>query len=58
MDCSTEKEVYFYKYCNHCKYGEVEEGEDPCNACLTETVNTYSHKPLYFKESENTKSND
>lgn len=50
MDCSTEKEVYFNEYCDKCKYLETDDGEDPCNECLTNTVNTNSHKPINFKE--------
>lgn len=58
MDCSTEKEVYFYKYCRLCKHLDTKEDEEPCYSCLVETVNMYSHKPLYFKEREDKKLND
>lgn len=45
-----EKEVYFHEYCPKCKHWDLEEWEDPCNACLTNPVNDYSRKPLYFEE--------
>lgn len=44
------KEVYFDKYCKKCKHCELEDLEDPCNECLTNPVNTYSHKPVKFEE--------
>lgn len=44
------KEVYFDKYCETCEHKEVREDEEPCNECLTETVNLYSHKPVNWKE--------
>ena len=44
------KEVYFDQYCNTCEYEKLEESEDPCNECLNEPVNVYSHKPVNWKE--------
>lgn len=46
------KEVYFYKYCENCQYRYNKEDEEPCDECLNEPSNTYSHKPVYFKEKE------
>lgn len=46
------KEVYFYKYCKNCRYRDNKEDEEPCDECLNEPSNTYSHKPVYFKEKE------
>lgn len=46
------KEVDFHKYCNKCKHKDKKEYEDPCYDCLCETVNTYSKKPVYFKENK------
>lgn len=46
------KEVYFYKYCKTCQYRDNKEDEEPCDECLNEPSNTYSHKPVYFKEKE------
>lgn len=47
---SSEKEVYFHEYCQKCEHLEVDESEDPCDECLTNPVNEYSHKPVNFKE--------
>lgn len=44
------KLVEYDKYCDKCEYKEAKESEDPCDECLTETVNLYSHKPVNFKE--------
>lgn len=43
------KEVYFDQYCSTCIHKDKKESEDPCWDCLNEPVNTYSHKPLYYK---------
>lgn len=50
MSNDDYKEVYFHKYCPKCKYKDVEEIKDPCNECLGEPYNLYSHKPVKFKE--------
>lgn len=47
---NSEKEVYFYEYCKTCKYAELKDDEEPCNECLTNPTNTYSHKPVNYKE--------
>ena len=52
MNNDGYKEVYFDKYCETCKFKERREDEDPCDECLAETVNLYSHKPVYWKEKE------
>ena len=44
------KEVYFHKYCEKCKYKDVDDVKDPCNECLDEPANLYSHKPVKFEE--------
>lgn len=44
------KEVYFDRYCKRCEHFLEEDGKDPCNECLENFVNTYSHKPVNFKE--------
>ena len=46
------KEVYFNKYCKDCKHINVDDDEDPCNECLTNSVNLYSHKPVNFEEKQ------
>jgi hypothetical protein len=49
---AIEKEVYFNQYCPKCKHKDVPETEDPCNECLTEPTNEYSHKPVRFEDGE------
>ena len=49
----VNKEVYFNEYCHKCKFKGTPETEDPCNECLTEPVNEYSHKPVRFKDASN-----
>lgn len=46
------KEVYFGEYCKNCKYWEKKENEEPCDECLENPVNLYSHKPVNYKEKE------
>lgn len=46
------KEVYYDQYCKTCKHFNKKEVEDPCDDCLNEPVNVYSHKPVYWKEKE------
>lgn len=49
------KEVYFDNFCAQCVHKDNEENEPPCDECLAEPVNEYSHKPVKFlkKESAN-----
>lgn len=47
-----EKFVEFNKYCTRCKHWKVSGTEEPCNECLTEPVNEYSHKPVKFEGKE------
>lgn len=44
-----EKEVYFDKYCRTCEHKNLREDQEPCNECLTNPVNLYSHKPIKWK---------
>jgi len=46
------KEVYFDEYCEDCKYADLTEDKDPCNDCLAQPYNEYSHKPVYFEEED------
>jgi len=46
------KEVYFDEFCLKCEFKNNEENEPPCDACLEEPVNEYSHKPVKFKGKE------
>lgn len=49
------KEVYFDKYCEKCVNKDTPENEDPCDECLGEPVNEYSHKPVRFVSKEEEK---
>lgn len=44
------KEVYFNEYCKTCEHDNLSETEDPCDECLNNPVNLYSHKPVKWKE--------
>ena len=44
------KEVYFDQYCKNCKYEKLKEIDDPCDECLNNPVNLYSHKPVMYEE--------
>lgn len=46
------KFVNFEDYCGLCEHKDVDQNEDPCNECLTNPVNSHSHKPVNFKEKE------
>jgi hypothetical protein len=47
---NPDKEVHFDEYCKKCEFYNNKEDEDPCWDCLDNPVNTYSKKPVYFKE--------
>lgn len=47
---SEYKEVYYDQYCEICKHEKTPEVDEPCNECLSEPVNLYSHKPVKFEE--------
>ena len=44
------KEVYFNQYCKLCKHEKESDAEEPCNECLDNPINLYSHKPVKFEE--------
>lgn len=48
----VDKIVEFENYCKTCLYQDLAESEEPCNECLTETTNVYSHKPVKYKENK------
>lgn len=50
MKTNEYKEVYFASYCKKCVNFKKDEDDDPCDKCLDEFVNLYSHKPVYFEE--------
>ena len=50
MNQNGEKIVDFHYWCPKCTEFERPEDEDPCRECLENSVNTYSTKPVYWKE--------
>lgn len=46
------KEVYFHEFCKTCKHKEVKNTEEPCNECLDNPTNLYSHKPVKWEEND------
>lgn len=45
-------EVFFDVYCPTCKHRKLDGTEEPCNECLDNPTNLYSHKPVKFEEDE------
>lgn len=43
------KEVHFHEYCKTCKHKKVANTDDPCDECLSEPINLYSHKPVKWE---------
>lgn len=50
MNDHEYKEVYFNQYCKTCKHKDVKDTDDPCNECLDEPINLYSHKPVKYEK--------
>lgn len=50
METNAYKEVYYDQFCKTCKNKDTPESSDPCDECLTEPVNLYSHKPVKYEE--------
>lgn len=46
-----------FEYCKQCKYEDRLPSENPCHDCLNSPTNTYSHKPINFKEKSKKKNN-
>ena len=44
------KEVYFGEYCKTGVHFDLAEDQDPCDDCLNNHVNVYSHKPVFYEE--------
>lgn len=42
-------EVFFEEYCKTCKYKNYSEMDSPCEECIAEPVNLYSHKPVKWE---------
>lgn len=49
------KEVYFDVYCETCKHKNVDETEEPCDTCLANPMNLYSHRPIKYEEKRDLK---
>ena len=49
------KEVYFDEWCKSCKHKDVKDTEHPCDECLSNPINLYSHKPVKWKQKETNK---
>lgn len=47
-----EKFVDFNTYCPRCEYANLDAADDPCNECLARPVNTYSRRPVKYKEAK------
>ena len=50
MDRQSYKEVHFHEYCKNCKHEKLEETEEPCDECMTESVNLDSHQPVKYEK--------
>lgn len=50
MRCNEQKEVFFHMYCPECQYSNLNQNDMPCEECLGEPVNEYSHVPIKFKK--------
>lgn len=48
------KEVRFDIYCAACKHALLDDTEEPCAACLDETTNLYSHRPVKWERGKMT----
>jgi len=49
------KEVYFDQYCKSCKHHEKKDTDEPCNECLENPINQFSHKPVKWEAGKTTK---
>lgn len=47
--------VDFSRYCKSCKHKDILETEDPCNECLENPTNLYSHKPVKYEAADRKK---
>ena len=52
MDKDGYKLVWFHIYCENCKHNRCKDTEEPCNECLSEPTNLFSHKPIKFEEKQ------
>lgn len=52
---NQKKIVLFDQYCKKCTFADTPEVKDPCNRCLTHSVNDNSHKPVNYIPKEEKK---
>ena len=52
MEDEQYKEVHYHEYCKTCKHREVSNEDTPCDECLSEPINLYSHKPIKWEENK------
>jgi hypothetical protein len=50
LDSNIFREVRFDKYCETCKWKELDEVKDPCNDCLAIGMREETEKPEYYEE--------
>lgn len=50
MEGEGYKEVYFHLFCDTCKHRTKPMVDEPCNECLDNPTNLYSHKPVKYEE--------
>ena len=48
----NEHIVEFNEWCKKCKHYDKNETDDPCFDCLSDPVNTNTHKPTKWEESK------
>ena len=50
MNDNDYKEVYFHEFCPSCKHEKVKDTDEPCNECLDNPINLFSHRPVKWEE--------
>lgn len=52
MDEQAYKEVYFHEYCKTCKNRQVKNNDEPCDECLSESLNLNTHRPVKYEKKD------
>ena len=50
MEDVEHKEVYFHLFCQTCKHKKTAMTDEPCDECLSNPTNLYSHRPVKWEE--------
>lgn len=50
MDSDIFREVRFDKYCETCKYKDLDEVKDPCNDCLAVGMREETEVPEFYEK--------